>query len=546
MRTRCQFHAVIAFAAILAAAPIVDAEEYIRQSEPKIFSYDELVQLSINKALSPELADKLKAVTTTPFINNEAYYSGAKPRPREVRRLGPSLRVVFWNIERGMGLDDIEMFLKDKDRFMAKVADERRKAKEADKRLRPVDLAWVPDEIEILKAADVWILNELDWGLKRTHYRAVVRDIARMLNMNWAYGVEFLEIDPKQLGTETFKSVEDEKTRKELLEEFRVDKDKMRALHGTAVLSRYPIRGARQVPFTMGYDWFKEMKITDLEKAKRKFAVLVGEELFRELRRGGRMMLLVDLDVPEAPGKRITVVATHLENRAKPKIRRQQMNELLATVREIHNPVVIAGDMNTTGSDSTPTSVTQMLYKRYGNVDFWTTKGVQWATGLGLIYTGSKAFRSLTGIQTRVDPTSMNLPGLSPNLEEGLFDDMEKFRFADGTAIDFRGDPERAFEAKDGTLGNSNQRAARGYVPTFVTELIWGSVRVARLKLDWIFVKSDIKDPRAKGGSYVFAPYFARVLGNLNNCLPDTISDHSPITVVLPFHEPSIAGVKMQ
>jgi len=41
---------------MLAAAPIVDAEEYIRQSEPKILSYDELVQLSLNQPLDPELA----------------------------------------------------------------------------------------------------------------------------------------------------------------------------------------------------------------------------------------------------------------------------------------------------------------------------------------------------------------------------------------------------------------------------------------------------------------------------------------------------------
>jgi hypothetical protein len=56
MRTRCQFHAVIVFAAILTAAPFAGAEEYVRHSEPKTFSYDELVQLSLNQPLSPELA----------------------------------------------------------------------------------------------------------------------------------------------------------------------------------------------------------------------------------------------------------------------------------------------------------------------------------------------------------------------------------------------------------------------------------------------------------------------------------------------------------
>jgi len=110
---------------------------------------------------------------------------------------------------------------------------------------------------------------------------------------------------------------------------FAVDKDRLRALHGNAVLSRYPIRSARLVPFTIGYDWFKESKIRPLEKAKRKAAVLIGEDLLREVRRGGRTTLYVDRDVPEAPRHRVTIACSHLENRAKPKIRRQQMEELL-------------------------------------------------------------------------------------------------------------------------------------------------------------------------------------------------------------------------
>lgn len=178
----------------------------------------------------------------------------------------------------------------------------------------------------------------MDWGVKRSLYREVVKGLAETLNMNWADGVEFLEIDSKQLGTDTFLDKEDEAARTQLLEEFKVDKDKVRALHGNAVLSRYPIRSARLVPFTVGYDWFKEGKIRSLEKAKRKAEVLVGEDLLREMRRGGRTTLYVDLDVPEAPEHRVTTAATHLENRTKPKVRRQQMEELLAQVREKSNP----------------------------------------------------------------------------------------------------------------------------------------------------------------------------------------------------------------
>jgi len=69
--------------------------------------------------------------------------------------------------------------LTDKERFTAKVTAERKHAKESGNRIRAVNLEKIPEEIDLLKAADVWILNELDWGVKRTDYREVVRELAR-------------------------------------------------------------------------------------------------------------------------------------------------------------------------------------------------------------------------------------------------------------------------------------------------------------------------------------------------------------------------------
>ncbi len=527
----------IALASLAAAAS--PAQDYVRDSAPKLLSYDELVQLSLDQEMPPELAEKLRLITTTPFVNNEAYLTGARPRPLDVPHLGPSLRVAFWNIERGLELDYIELFLSNKDAFMAKVEQERKESKENKKSIRSVQLDKIPEEIEVLKSADVWILNEVDWGVKRTEYREVIRELGKALNMNWAYGVEFLEIDPKQLGTDTFDDGETKDEQKQLQQVFTIDKDRLRALHGNAVLSRYPIRSARLIPFTLGYDWYKENKIRPLEKAKRKAAILIGEDLLREVRRGQRTTLYVDLDVPEAPGHRVTIACTHLENRTKPKIRRQQMGELLDAVRDTTNPVIIAGDMNTTGSDSTPTSVENMLYKRYGSLDFWTTKGVKWATGVGLIYTGAKTAMSLSGIQYRIDPTSANIPGASANLERAFFNSLEKFRFSDGKAIDFRGIPQRTVNGTAGTLADSNQRQGGGFKPTFNAELIWGHVKLAKFKLDWFFAKADIDSPRDAKGPYLFAPHFARTLVNLNNAPPEPIADHSPMTIDLPFNEPT-------
>jgi endonuclease/exonuclease/phosphatase family metal-dependent hydrolase len=533
------FYRLAGIALALAGSCPSHAQDYVRESLPKLFSYDELVELNKDQELPPALAEKLHTLATTPFINNEAYLGGARAKPLEVKELGLSLRVALWNIERGLELDHIKLCLTDPKAFMAKVEEERKKAKEEKKTIRNVDLEKIPGEIELLKSADVWILNEVDWGVKRTEYREVIRELGKALNMNWAYGMEFLEIDSKQLGIDEFDDGETPDQQKQLQEVFDVDKNRVRALHGNAVLSRYPIRSARLVPFTIGYDWFQESKIHPLEKGKRKAAILIGEDLLREVRRGQRSTLYVDLDVPDAPGQRVTIASTHLENRAKPKVRRQQLQELLHEVSEISNPVIIAGDMNTTGSDATPTNVQNMLYKRYGSLDFWTTKGIQWSTGVGILYSGSKAFLKVAAIQYRVDPTSANIPGASPNLERGFFSTLEDYRTAGGKAFDFRGIPERTSNGNGGTLADSNQRNGKGFTPTFVAELIWGKAQVAKYKLDWIFVKSDLDKPRDPNGSFVFAPHFARSMGDLNNCPPEPISDHSPMTVDLPFHEPA-------
>jgi endonuclease/exonuclease/phosphatase family metal-dependent hydrolase len=84
---------------------------------------------------------------------------------------------------------------------------------------------------------------------------------------------------------------------------------------------------------------------------------LFQERVERELRHGGRMALIADVSVPDLPTGRATVVAAHLENKCPPACRLRQMQALLAGMKEDQNPVVLAGDFNTTSSDNTPTSV---------------------------------------------------------------------------------------------------------------------------------------------------------------------------------------------
>ena len=67
---------------------------------------------------------------------------------------------------------------------------------------------------------------------------------------------------------------------------------------------------------------------------------------------------------------------------------------------------------------------------------------------------------------------------------------------------------------------------------------------MAKFKLDWIFVKSGWDNPRDPKGPYRFEPHFARTMTDLNNCLPEPIADHSPMTVDLPFNEPKLEQPK--
>lgn len=113
---------------------------------------------------------------------------------------------------------------------------------------------------------------------------------------------------------------------------------------------------------------------------------------------------------------------------------------------------------------------------------------------------------------------------------------MEKFRFADGHAFDFRGEPERALQQRSRTLADSNQRAGKGFVPTYAFQRDFGGL-VGRFKLDWVFVKPFIDDPRRKQQSFRFAPAFAVTMRELNESVAERVSDHPPMTVDLPLGE---------
>jgi endonuclease/exonuclease/phosphatase family metal-dependent hydrolase len=523
----------------IASAQNKQRSDYVRSSQPPLLKYQELVALDEKETIDPPLADKLDTLLTTPFINNQAYFAGTKPLRPDVKAMGPSLRLVEWNIERGVEFDAIKLLLTDKKGFLAKVHSEAASNPNNEKASDQVLTA----QMDVLQSADVLVLNELDWGMKRSDYRAVVKDLAAALKMNWAYGVEFVEVDPKVLGTQSFANVENETERKELEELFSTDKARLLGLHGTAILSRYPLRDVKLVPFKyQAYDWYNgEKKYGSIESGKRKGAsLLFGESIVREVRRGGRTNLIATIDVPDLPEREVTIVATHLENRTTPKGRVKQLDELLDMIRPIPHPVIVAGDMNTTGEDGSVISIKSAVLKKINDPSFWATQGVKYATGAGLIM-GLSTF-AFKRTKFQADPTASGVPLLAANPEQGFFKDLDKYRFDDGTRIDFRGNAELSVNDREGTLGNSNERASKGFVTTFALPRTLGAA--GKFRLDWIFVKGYLKEDPKTADSYRFAPAFARTMNESNEALNPQLSDHAAISADLPITQASVPGSK--
>ena len=505
--------------------------EYIRNSKPNTLTFDELVQLEKNATPPAPLAAKLHKLVTTPFISNEAYYQGAKPQRPSSTELGPYLRAVMWNIERGIQFDEIQIALTQPEKFNSLLPDGK------DPKVKPLNadqLKTVKQQLNILQPTDLFIFDEVDDGVTRTDYRDVASDLAKVLKMNYAYGVEFLEIDPLNLGLEKVE-MDDKEAQADIQKSFDVDKSRYLGMHGTAVLSRYPIRKATLRPLPVCYDWYagEKKEISKLEAGRRKGANLAFmERITREVRRGGRTVLIVELAVPESPTGAVTVVAPHLENKCKPECRAKQALQILDWIKSDPNPVIIGGDLNTTASDNAPVSVSKVLTNRVKDVDKWAVSAVKWATGAPTIL-----LMPVNMMRNKNDPTGFDVPLVSRKKESKLFKEHEDFYFEDGYRFDFRGEDARSAEGRGGTLSDSNQRASKGFEPTFALAKTYGGL-VGEYKLDWFFVKGFAKDGEKPGGRYQFAPHFAWTLMEMNSAPVDNLSDHAPITVDLPLTEP--------
>ncbi len=516
---------------------------HVQPEGPPLLTWDEIRQLYNEDEPPAPLKQKLHRLLTTPFVWNGATAAGIRPSRLNSPKIGEFLRVVMWNIERGLEYDAIRAAFTDPKAFSG-IMEEKQSRADAKQR------ANILDQVRLLQEADVLVFNEVDWGINRTLFRNVAGDLAQALQMNYAYGVEFVEVDPSTMGLEAqivAQEVEDTyaepgQSKAEMLEHvnriMKPDPARYRGLHGSAILSRYPLENVRLIPFKLqGHDWYADEKknTTGLQKAEGRMSMAVfKEQLIRQVRRGGRMMLIADIVGADLPSGRVTIVGTHLEDVTVPENRQGQLIELLEKVRTITHPVIIAGDMNTSSHDSTPISVHRALKQRFGSAQWWAEKGVSEtisnATPFGWAYTASKGVVGIT--HTASDPTAKNIPFVGKNREAGFFSLLEGFRFGDGSAFDLRGDSEHSSNGLAGKLANSNERARKGFVPT--NELGRSFGVVGQYKLDWIIVRPvGLTDALAPNQPYHFAPCFGRTLKELNLSIPERISDHNPIAADL-------------
>jgi endonuclease/exonuclease/phosphatase family metal-dependent hydrolase len=160
------------------------------------------------------------------------------------------------------------------------------------------------------QGAELVLLSEVDNGMARTAQRHTSRDIATELGMNYAFGVEFLELE---LGAEV-----------ELA--FCEDDFNRHGFHGNALLSKAALQAPVMIRLEPHGHWF-----TPESPARRV---------------GTRCAIAAGVMTTEGP---LYAVSVHLENRGDAAYREAQVKRLIDAIDELagDTPVVIGGDLNT-------------------------------------------------------------------------------------------------------------------------------------------------------------------------------------------------------
>jgi endonuclease/exonuclease/phosphatase family metal-dependent hydrolase len=158
--------------------------------------------------------------------------------------------------------------------------------------------------------APLVLLSEMDNGMARTGQRHTTAEIAAVLGMQYAYGVEFIELG---LGSDTER-------------EFCKDDVNEKGFHGNALLASVPLRR----PFVERL-WGERLWFTDGGDQPR-----VGERIAI----GGLV---------ETEQGLFVAVSTHLESATTASYRERQVKELIDALDAAFPdlPILIGGDLNT-------------------------------------------------------------------------------------------------------------------------------------------------------------------------------------------------------
>jgi len=500
----------------------------LKDSQPKLLSFRELGRLAENPKPVGRLATKFDRLLSTPYVDNSVYRRSGMPEVSVYPTLGPSIRVSTWNVEKSVRVYEAAKALTSESTFKKMLRPEYAK--------EPLASVEAIRQRTTLAASDVLLLQEMDIGHCRSGYLFAAQHLARKLKMNFVYAPQQLEIDPVHLGLDHIRFANgdtDAKACRALLGK----STEYKGVFGVAVLSRYPIKNVQLFQLKeQPYDWYEgEIKKPDfLERGRRKGAnALFKFQPIREVKVGGRAFTRVDLHVPGLPLETLSIINIHLEIKASARARQRQVAEILSYIKDIKNPVVMAGDFNSAPNDVSSTSLGRFARNTTTNPTNLLAAGLFVANITGV----SQARRAVNGFKNLRDPLAWNIPVILPNKTKSLFNTIKNFRFSDGGAFDFRGDASRSAHGRSGVLSNSNQRhGAKGFTFTYSVPRSIGAIGCQRL--DWIFVKSFLTSHNDKNGPYRMAPHFGETLGLVNLAVTEPFSDHHPITTVLPFGEP--------
>src|SRR5690606_5627165 len=225
----------------------------------------ELHRSSLYRELEEEILAVLNGIQTGVF---------APP----VREYSPTIRATAWNIERGIQLEGIvDAFRKDR----------------------------------VLRRSDILFLTEVDYGMARSRNLNVAREIAERLELNFAFAPSYINLS-KGSGLEN-----------------RVAGKKRQALHGNALLSRYPLRNVRSVVLPNGKDKMRG----------------------KEKRLGSQRAVVAVVEHPSGP---LQAVCVHLDAHSTQKHRMRQMRLILDELDAFDEqmPALIGGDWNTSTYNS--------------------------------------------------------------------------------------------------------------------------------------------------------------------------------------------------